>query len=669
MKQRRRHLLLWRTVVAAIVLLGMCVLWLRRSDENGSSPSTRSGGQPNVIIILVDTLRPDYLGTYGFQADVSPNMDAFASESVKFTNAFAHSPWTRPSVATLFTSLYPQTHGQISSRYEVHTRLPAEATTLAELLKNAGYETAAFNSQSWIDEKLGMAQGFDHFEQHVGYYRGRAFSGIPLVLGMENWVRGLRGESAPSEELHPTIVEIIRRFRNCRLLVWGIPDDAQALCEANEAGTTVFIEDRGRGRGDHLRRSGCRVVPVDYDVAQKDAFSILDEPSSLGLDLGPEILDTKFDVVVVAGPRQGGNWPGRMKPIFMSARLSHIDSHVFVVDYDQTVEAAFSERYLFPKFGMPELIGKRPLVAHFSTTQRTEAGATRSRQVGPIFVYMHFIDVHGAYRCNRSDFQAVAGSPTLGANRRLTRLEESTRPFYLGAAIDWWDDGMRLDLRNWKTCYAAATRRFDRLFGRLEGRLKELDLFENSVIILIADHGEEFLERGHWHHGSDLNSPQLRIPLLIRLPGGEHAGMEHDGLVGLVDIMPTVLSLAGVDAKTTEQMEGRDLSALWSGRSLPGGEGVFTTGIDGERASSVVGLFEKDYAAVWDYPDGPIELFELEDGGRRQRAFSDADMLEAFKVKLTDRMRDLARREALGAEEVILDEKTVDELKSLGYLQ
>jgi len=159
------------------------------------------------------------------------------------------------------------------------------------------------------------------------------------------------------------------------------------------------------------------------------------------------------------------------------------------------------------------------------------------------------------------------------------------------------------------------------------------------------------------------------VPLLIRLPGGEHAGLEIDRLVGLADIMPTVLSLSGAGYEAHGQLEGRDLSALWSGRRLPGPEGVFATGIHRQGASSVVGLFEKDYAAVWDYPEGPIKLFKLDDGERRQLALSDADLEDAFRVKLTERMKDLARRKALGVEEVILDDESIDALKSLGYLQ
>ena len=71
----------------------------------------RAGFRPSIVFILVDTLRADYLGSYGFEGDISPGLDRLASESLRFENAFSQAPWTKPSIATLFTSLYPEVHG------------------------------------------------------------------------------------------------------------------------------------------------------------------------------------------------------------------------------------------------------------------------------------------------------------------------------------------------------------------------------------------------------------------------------------------------------------------------------------------------------------------------------------------------------------------------------
>src|SRR5215831_4199324 len=68
-------------------------------------------GAPSFIVILVDTLRVDYLGCYGFKGPVSPSIDAIARESYIFRNCYSSAPWTKPSVASLFTSLSPMEHG------------------------------------------------------------------------------------------------------------------------------------------------------------------------------------------------------------------------------------------------------------------------------------------------------------------------------------------------------------------------------------------------------------------------------------------------------------------------------------------------------------------------------------------------------------------------------
>ena len=127
---------------------------------------------PSIIFILIDTLRADYLGTYGFPRNVSPAIDRFAAQSVVFENAFAQAPWTKPSVASIFTSFHPEQHGVLTHRgrygdpsapTDETDVLPEEALTLAECLHAAGYATAAVVANPWILRELGFAQGFETF--------------------------------------------------------------------------------------------------------------------------------------------------------------------------------------------------------------------------------------------------------------------------------------------------------------------------------------------------------------------------------------------------------------------------------------------------------------------------------------------------------------------------
>lgn len=114
----------------------------------------------NVVIFVVDTLRQDHLGVYGYLRLTSPNLDAFSRESVVFDQARAHSSWTRPSMTSLFTGLWPSSHGVEGDM----DRVPNEALTLAERFQQGGYATAAVVTNGAVAESFGFDQGFEHFD-------------------------------------------------------------------------------------------------------------------------------------------------------------------------------------------------------------------------------------------------------------------------------------------------------------------------------------------------------------------------------------------------------------------------------------------------------------------------------------------------------------------------
>lgn len=115
--------------------------------------------RPNVVIYLVDTLRADRLGCYGYPRPTSPHLDRFAEGATLFETAVAQAPWTRPSVASVLTGLGPLAHGVRT----LEDRLPDAADTLAERLRAAGYRTAAFSTNAHVGADTGFAQGFDDF--------------------------------------------------------------------------------------------------------------------------------------------------------------------------------------------------------------------------------------------------------------------------------------------------------------------------------------------------------------------------------------------------------------------------------------------------------------------------------------------------------------------------
>jgi arylsulfatase A-like enzyme len=112
---------------------------------------------PNIIIILSDALRKDHLGCYGYERNTTPHIDAFSREATIFTNTYAQAPSTKPSVASIFTSLYPSQHQTIINQQQ----LPLSKLTLAEVLKQSGYVTAGFFENYNLLKKFQFNQGFN----------------------------------------------------------------------------------------------------------------------------------------------------------------------------------------------------------------------------------------------------------------------------------------------------------------------------------------------------------------------------------------------------------------------------------------------------------------------------------------------------------------------------
>jgi len=144
---------------------------------------------PNVLLIVLDTLRADHLSSYGYSRNTTPNIDAVAAQGALFENAISQAPWTAPSVASLFTGLYPSVHGldggirwgkgQKSAGaklpFAVQKVLSSSQLTLAEGLRRHGYATAGFVSNLYVNSIFGFSQGFETYnDEHESYSKNVA---------------------------------------------------------------------------------------------------------------------------------------------------------------------------------------------------------------------------------------------------------------------------------------------------------------------------------------------------------------------------------------------------------------------------------------------------------------------------------------------------------------
>ncbi len=125
-----------------------------------STPRATHEGRhhPDVFVYLIDALRADHLSCYGYERPTSPNIDSFAESAILYEQYHTAVTWTRPSVATLFTGLYPCVHGVV---HEGGDSLAEWPVLLPELLRDAGYATYCISTNPNVSEEFGFDRGFD----------------------------------------------------------------------------------------------------------------------------------------------------------------------------------------------------------------------------------------------------------------------------------------------------------------------------------------------------------------------------------------------------------------------------------------------------------------------------------------------------------------------------
>jgi arylsulfatase A-like enzyme len=179
-------------------------LWLR--ETLATRNLAPAAGSPNVLVVVVDTLRADHMSLYGYARQTSPNIDSIARQGVTFDNAIATASWTLPSHASLLTGRYPHEH-----KAETDAPLDAHYATLSEAMRDRGYRTGCFTANLYyFSRRGGFDRGFLHFEDY--FYSlgdmfqrtvwGRVFNRfIADRLGWDDFPQGKRAEDVNREML------------------------------------------------------------------------------------------------------------------------------------------------------------------------------------------------------------------------------------------------------------------------------------------------------------------------------------------------------------------------------------------------------------------------------------------------------------------------------------
>jgi arylsulfatase len=189
-------------------------------------------GPDAVFLVVVDTLRPDRLSCYGYDLYRTPSIDALAAAGVRFGNAESVASWTIPSMGAMMTSLYPTQLGLVEEpvppdstlqwrqrRKQIAYTLDPGETTLSELMKEAGYRTAAFVNQPGINGDEGFVQGFDdwYYPYDVDTVK-RLEPGEALVS--KSWPEFLKNARVIDERLVAELDGWLARNRGERVFVW-----------------------------------------------------------------------------------------------------------------------------------------------------------------------------------------------------------------------------------------------------------------------------------------------------------------------------------------------------------------------------------------------------------------------------------------------------------------
>jgi arylsulfatase A-like enzyme len=159
--RKERLLPLLAVSFAAILILPPLMLWQQK--KMGPSPQEHAAGpgivnnKPNILWIVNDAMRADHLSCYGYRRKTTPCIDKIAEEGVLFTNAFSASSWTLPSMASMFSGIFPSKHGADGEHYY----LDGKFTTFAEVAKSQGYRTFAYSNNPYVSRNTNLARGFD----------------------------------------------------------------------------------------------------------------------------------------------------------------------------------------------------------------------------------------------------------------------------------------------------------------------------------------------------------------------------------------------------------------------------------------------------------------------------------------------------------------------------
>ena len=293
------------------------------------------------------------------------------------------------------------------------------------------------------------------------------------------------------------------------------------------------------------------------------------------------------------------------------------------------------------------------------------------------FLFIHTYQPHSPYHCPQP-----YSSMFLGEGAKFGHIDLMS---HLGGKKSIFKPLSEDERENIVGLYDGEIRYTDeKLIGPLVGMLKNLELYDQTIIVFLSDHGEELYDHGGWGHGHSLYDESLKVPLIIKFPQSKYRGAECESIVSLVDVMPTIFKTVGLDLKDIE-IDGRSLFPVLNRKENQDrrfladvGNNVLNSHIS-RKVSTNQGklkvIMNQDYGPEdLDFFENPppvkdlIELYDLVEDLREQTNLANAQpQLSRRIVRWIEEF--YARAEKLKVEKADIDDSLEEQLKALGYIR